>query len=241
MVEFYKKCFSDEIKIGTDKKLKFYVNGTGSYLESTTWPLQNQNQLIFHLCESHRLEPTPSKVASDAPYKVDFSYTTGMHNRWLTQNGGQKIDYSNLKEQSGKVISFQTEPFNEEVTLAGNPKLEIYLSANSDHFAIYSYLEAVSPSGEIIYLSEGQLSSKHINSQYLKNNAFNYKESDVIQFELEMYWLSTLLPKDYSLRVSFAGHDSSVFKRIPEQGEVEFKFYFGESKHSKIVLPIIGG
>ena len=120
--------------------------------------------------------------------------------------------------------------------------------------ALYVYLSAVSPEGERLYLTEGQL--RFMNRKPARSSdafpgpfgrIYTFAREDArpmppgvpAKVSIRLLPVSALIPEGYSLQVAIAGHDADTFARYPETGDAKLTIYHLSENPSFVEMPYI--
>jgi uncharacterized protein len=237
-----------------ERVINYYTLGEGEWRTTSVWPPEGVVETPFYLASDGALvseSPTAEESATD--YPVDYSASTGFHNRWWTQYGGGDVVYPDRAEEDQKLLVFTSEPTTSELRIAGHPEVLIHLSSTHEDGAVYIYLEDVSPEGKVTYLSEGQLRLIHRKISddpppwHLFGPYHSYLEADaapMIPGEAEavaimLQPIAALIETGHAIRIAVAGHDASNFMRLPESGAPTLTIHHDATHPSRVTLPII--
>jgi predicted acyl esterase len=128
----------------------------------------------------------------------------------------------------------------------------VTLSVTTTHTdgAFFVYLEAVDASGEVTYITEGQLRGIH---RRLSNEAMSYTAygpvhsfrrrdalplvpGERITLEFELFPTSVLFKQGVRIQIGLAGHDADTFQRVPAGGDPVISVHY---PGSCIDLPVV--
>ena len=115
------------------------------------------------------------------------------------------------------------------------------------------YLDAESPDGKLIYITDGQLRALHrkTSSEPPPYTFFvpyhSFKRSDgapmtpgrVEEISFGLLPTSARIPKGYRLRLSLAGHDADNFARYPKKGDPLLTVERNRTYPSYVDLPVV--
>ena len=90
-------------------------------------------------------------------YTVDFTATTGRHNRWATNGGAGDVIYGDRAAEDEKLVTYTSAAMVGDVEITGHPIVTLYVSSTEPDGAFIVYLEDVAPDGRVSYITEGQL------------------------------------------------------------------------------------
>ena len=122
------------------------------------------------------------------------------------------------------------------------------LATSGSDGAIYVYLEAVGPGGDVAYLTEGCLRFLHrrtagpadparlgVPRTFARSDALPVVPGEPMGLTVPLLPVSAVVPAGHRLRVAIAGHDASCFTRYGPAGET---FPLGLGGQSHLDLPV---
>ncbi len=235
------------------KEISYYTMGEGVWKSSPVWPVDGFTKTVFYFYPDGSLNETaPGDGEQTNRYRIDFSATTGQSNRWYTQLGGPPVDYPDRAEENQKLLTYTSEPLGHAVEITGNPIATLNLSSTATDGAFYVYLEAVAPDGTVIYITEGQLRALHRTEttrdlghviigpkhSYERVDGQPMVPGETVELNINMWATSVRISQGYRLRIAIAGHDGSVFERIPETGEPMIELQTNGTLPSFVNIPM---
>ncbi len=196
----------------------------------------------------------PTAARGGRTYKVDFTATTGRHNRWFTNNGGGgDVVYGNRADADRKLLTFTSSPFEADTVITGHPVITMHVTSTHADGLFIAYLEDVSPDGTVTYVTEGQLRAMmrkptDAPAPYWKYGPHRSElradalplvpgEPEILEFEL--WATSVLIREGHRLRIAIAGADSDTFLRYPRDGgEPTIEVLTNARQPSSVTLPV---
>lgn len=155
--------------------------------------------------------------------------------------------YPDRGEADKRCLVFDSGPLEQTTEITGHPTLHLSLETSAEDGAFYCYLEAITPDGKVLYLSEGLLRGAYreqlqnppyrtfnVTHNFSKEGRKPMVQGKMATLDLAILPTSVILPKGYRLRVTLAGHDHGNFERIPKDGTVQWRIPSGLSS---LVLP----
>ncbi len=247
-VEFLEKRFAENPEPAR-RIIRYRPLGGEAWLETDVWPPSDLELRTLFLADENQLvaeEPTGSVDPDE--YVVDFTTTTGAENRWSSPLG-LDIVYRDRTVDDKKLSIHTSEPLEKALQITGEPLLTVSLASTTAEGALHAYLEAVSPSGKVVYLTEGILrfdwrtdsplgNAAPSDSEGRRADAAPLKPGAVATLRVSMFATAAEIPAGYRIRVALAGHDASVFDRYPKEGDPVWTIYNSATHPSKIVLPV---
>lgn len=233
IIKFFDTYLKEEIEHATDenKKIIYYTFGEGEWKTTNVWPVPGFDNKIFYFDFNRSLnESRPTHMIGKDIYEIDFTASTGESNRWFTNIGGGPIFYPNRVEEDQKLLTYTSEPFENDVEITGVPVVTLNVSSTATDGAFYVYLEDVASDGTVTYITEGELRALHRNlseedlgytvlgpkHSFLKSDGELLKPGEIFEIKIGMYATSVLIKKGHRIRIGIAGHDAANFDRIPK-------------------------
>lgn len=237
-----------------EKQLYYYTLGEEAWKVTGVWPPVGQTTTRWFLAKRGKLTldaPTDSSGADT--YEVDLDATTGLTNRWHTQDGVTKVGYPDRSEADERLLTYTSPPLDEDVEITGYPVVTLYVTSTASDGAFYAYLEDIDADGRVIYLTEGHLRAIHrrISDQqpplklfvphhsYLREDAMPLVPGEVTELRFGLLPVSAIVRKGHRLRIAIAGHDKDTFTRIPEKGQPTITMQHTTTHSSHIDLPVV--
>jgi len=217
-----------------EKKLFYYTMGEEVWKVTDAWPPAGTTTERWYFAQEKGLSLEAPTVDSGADsYKVDFEATTGVTNRWWTQDGVTKVIYKDRAEADKRLLTYTSLPLTQDIEITGYPVVTLYVTSTATDGAFYVYLEDVDENGRVIYLTEGQLRAIHRricdqeppfklfvpHQSFLRKDGVLLVPGEVTELQFGLLPVSVLVRKGHRLRVAIAGHDKDTFARIPAEGE----------------------
>jgi len=234
----------------TEKILYYYTMGAEEWRSTTVWPLENTATETWYLCAENTLS-TNAPIEGDArdSYAIDFTATAGDATRWHTN----EVLYSNRYLEDQKLLTYTSAPLAQDIEITGHPVVTLYVASTHTDGAFHVYLEDVSPSGRVTYVTDGQLRALHrrVSSRSrpyeLPIPYHSFEEGDgeplvpgeIAELTFGLLPTSVVIRAGQRIRVAIAGHDAGSFARIPESGYPVITVERNSVYASKIELPVV--
>ncbi len=254
MFTFFDRYMKDNMVERENRRILYYTYGVNKWQETGTWPPDGVKEETWYFRDSSSLKKAlPQKKEGRDRYVIDFSATTGEQNRWMTQMGRDAF-YGDRREEDGKLLTYTSEPLEENLEITGSPTAFLYISSTHEDGAFHVYLEDVSPEGRVTYLTEGLLRAIHrqtknpsqapfvplgIYHTFRKEDAKPLVPGEVEEIPITLLPISNVFRKGHSIRVAIAGHDKAMKDRCPEKGIPVISLERKSIYPSCIVLPVI--
>jgi len=235
-------------------KLDYFTMGENKWKSTSVWPPKNSHYIDWYLSDNNTLKQTTGELNQGKDnYIVNYSAGTGNATRWTTQLGGTEVNYSNRIDEDKKILHYTSPPLSEDTEITGTAIVELYMSSTHEDGAVIAYLEAISETGEIIMITEGELRLIHRKvsdetpdfktfgpyHSFKKADASSMVPGKIEKVAFTLLPTSIVIPKGYSIRLAIAGHDKDTFDRYPNSGIPIYSFYRDNLRASKLILPVI--
>lgn len=238
-VRFFNRHLKDmDDRLESDPPVKIHVMHKG-WRTSDSWPLKEQEMVSYYLHPGKKLSQTVPPEGKDA-YDVDFTHTSTYSDkrttRWLMMIVMDTL--MRRTELDKKAFVYETEPLQKSVEMVGHPIVDLYLSSDQNAGDVYVYLSDVDETGEVNYVSEGQLRAgfKDLHNpdwqtgftMNVKPNLpwHGYRKADytpqvfkngkLVKLQFDLMPNAWLFRKGHKIRISIAGVDYGNFEYNPE-------------------------
>ncbi|MFZ5615709.1 MAG: CocE/NonD family hydrolase [Pseudomonadota bacterium] len=233
------------------RRLDYFVLGANEWRSTDKWPPTGVEPSIFYFGESGALtREAPDEAATSDLLEVEFGATSGPANRWSTQLG-VPVDYpEDVALDAGLV--YATPPLDNPIEIVGHPQLTVRFKSTAAEGAIFAYLEAVSPEGESIHLSDGRLRLVDRRAaeppsfanfgpyhDFRRASAASLRADTVETAAFSLSPIAVRVPASHRLRLRLVGADAHTAERIPAEGPAAFEIVRSADQPSLIALPIM--
>jgi putative CocE/NonD family hydrolase len=238
-----------------DRIVRYYTMGEGLWKATSTWPIPGTVTETFYLGEGGSLSASAPAVASGEDlYVVDFEARSAIEPRWLGPMFGNPW-YPDRKERDRDLLVYESAPLGQAMEVTGYPIIRLNLSSTHSDGAFFVYLEDVSPTGTVTYVTEGVLRGIHRKvsddpsawkrpipyHSFLAADAQPMVPGEVFELAFGLEPTSFLFKEGHRIRIAIAGHDISAFRRIPPEGTPELRVQRNSVYPSSIELPVVRG
>jgi uncharacterized protein len=218
------------------------------------WPPAGAATERWHFAAEKGLaREAPNQDDGADSYIVDFEATTGLTNRWRSQDGVTRVIYNDRAKADERLLTYTSPPLTQDMEITGYPVITLYVVSTATDGAFYVYLEDVDESGKVMYLTEGQLRAIHrrlsneksSHKPFVPHHSFRRDDSlplvpgEVAELQFGLLPISALIRKGHRLRVAVAGHDKDTFARIPAEGAPALSIQRNRLYASCIDLPVV--
>jgi len=236
--------------ISQEPLVHYYTMGEEKWKSAGTWP-PTASEKNYYFASGNRLEAVPSleNEAFDA-YKVDYAAATGTTARWDTLLGGNAVTYPDRSEEDKKLMTYTTEPLQDDTEVTGHPILKLDISSTAGDGQFFAYLEEVDATGRVIYVTEGELRAldRRVSNErpryedivpyhsFLRKDAETLKPGQRTRLVFDLLPTSYLFKKGHRIRVALACADRDHFapSSFPPP---TVRFYRDKTGPSHLVLP----
>jgi uncharacterized protein len=251
-------CFLEQWVVGRDagrgdRLLVYYTMGEERWKTTREWPISGARITPWYFAADGRLtENSPTIERGEDEYAVNFQATTGMNNRWATNNTGGDVTYPDRAAADRRLLTYTSEPLVEDIEITGQPVVTLWVTSTHEDGAFFVYLEDVTRSGEVLYLTEGMLRAVHRRvandppyrvlgpyHSFKRADALPLVPGEIAELTFELMPTSVLIHAGHRIRIAIAGADADTFRRIPDTGDPVIVVARNRVHASHIKLPIV--
>ncbi len=235
------------------KILYYYTMGEEKWKSTESWPPKDQIMEKWYLREQNilsRAKPPDNNGYDD--YKIDFTVSTGIRNRWYTLLS-LPVFYPNREIQDAKCLTYTSEPLKKDIEITGHPIITLFLESTHKDGMIHALLEFIDKNNKIHVITDGQLRLIHRKiseerppyATFVPYHSFKRKDylplkpNEIAEISFGLYPVSILVKKGSRLRLVIAGADKDTFMRYPKEGNPTIKIHRNLDYPSNIQIPII--
>jgi putative CocE/NonD family hydrolase len=250
LVEFFARYLERDGEPPESSTLTFGTLGTDGWQTVTSWPPAGVGVQRWYLGSAAGLT-REAGLAEAVSRRVDATASTGATNRWLAIDLGRGAAYPDRKQADGTLLTFTSGPLPADVHILGFPVVTLRLATSGTDGAVYVYLEAVGPDGDVAYLTEGCLRFLHrrttgppepmrlgVPRTFARADALPVVPGDPMGLTVDLLPVSATVRAGHRIRVAIAGHDASCFTRY---GPAEETFTLEPGSDSHLDLPVRSG
>ena len=138
-------------------RVAYYTQVEGRWKRADAWPPAAE-PLRLYLAATHALAPLPPPQAGEDRYRVDAGAGSGSRSRWRSLMGERgPIEYPDRRTRDLRLLVYDGAPLERALEVTGHPRVVLYLAIDAEDADVFAYLEDVAPTGEVGYVTEGQL------------------------------------------------------------------------------------
>ncbi len=214
-------------KIEESHKVKYFTISEEKWNTSSTWPPEGFETQRRYLAKGGNLGLESEKAS--LPLSVQGKHHSGKAGRWSCLLPILSLTHY-LPQSSENLLSFNSPALENDIEMTGHPIVHFEFTSTSSDPRIFVYLEDLTPSGEIHYVTEGQFRAIHRKEKKIKPKSHQYfpfhsfKKKDQkstgpgtkIIMEFDLLPLSYLFKKGHSLRICISGCDTQNFEIGPQ-------------------------
>lgn len=238
-----------------DRVLRYVTMGTDEWHATSTWPIPGTVTQRLYLAANSTLQAgAPAAAAGPAAddYTVDFTARGSPEGRWHGPLTGEDR-YPDRRNEDRKLLVYETAPLSEAVEITGYPVAHLFVASTHDDGAFIVYLEDVTPGGVVHYVTEGILRGIHRKvgtdpspwprpapyHSFTSADAEPLVPGAVAELAIGLQPTSVLIEAGHRIRIAIAGHDASVFRRVPATGTPTISVQRNATYASYIELPVV--
>jgi putative CocE/NonD family hydrolase len=233
------------------RMIHYLVMGTDEFRASPDWPPQGMVQTRFHFETAGDLTRNPGAAGIDSKI-VDLAASTGPFSRWTGQYGAGAADYQDRAVADASLMTYDSDPFDIDMELAGIPVIALEVAAQSTDPAFFVYLEDVAPDGRVTFLTEGQFRAIHRKlaapadlpydegpaaHSFARRDMLEVSPGERLRVEFALSSVAALIRAGHRLRVAIAGADTHMFQTYSNGGPDRFDVFCGDGG-STVTVPL---
>jgi putative CocE/NonD family hydrolase len=239
-----------------EKPVHYFTMGEEKWKADDEWPPEHEVRTFFFAADGGLATARPTDASGEDSYVVDYEAGTGDAARWNSLTGprtGILFGYPDRKEQDEKLLTYTSAPLQEDMEVTGHPVVRLFVSSTASDGNFFAYLEEVAFSGEVIYVTEGQLRAVHRklseeerpyqgvapHRSFEKQDAMPLVPGEVAELVFDLLPTSYLFKKGSSVRVALAGADKDHFALMKQEPAPTLAFHRNRVHASAIELPVV--
>ena len=239
-----------------EKPVHYFTMGEEKWKADDRWPPDHEVRAFYFTADGGLADSRPTSETGTDTYLVDYGAGTGDAARWnsLTGPRGELLfGYPDRREQDEKLLAYTSAPLREDMEVTGHPVVKLYVSSTADDGNFFAYLEEVDASGNVIYVTEGQLRAIHRklsqeerpyqgvipHRSFEKKDAMPLVPGEVAELVFDLLPTSYLFRKGNSVRVALAGADKDHFELMKTEPSPTLTFHRNREHASAIELPVV--
>lgn len=141
-------------------RVRYFTMGEEKWKACDAWPPKADVARLFLAGDRRLTFDAPSRTPDCDVHAIDYTATTGHLSRWKS-GIGMPIDYSDRKRCDEKLLVYDSAPLDRDIEVTGHPVVTLHLAADATDAHVFAYLEEVTPSGDVRYVTEGCLRALH--------------------------------------------------------------------------------
>jgi putative CocE/NonD family hydrolase len=237
-----------------EKPVHYFTVGEEKWKSADTWPPPGFHPTPFYFADGHKLTPaTPSEGEGSHTYEVDYTATSGVNTRWVSQVNvrGVRIQYKDRVEQDARLLVYDSSPLARDTEVTGHPIITLFVCSTTNDGQFFVYLEDLTGEGEVIYVTEGMFRAIHRKispepppydmpvpyHSFKRGDAMPLVPGEVAEITFDLQPISYLFKVGHSIRVAIAGADRDNFALVPPSPPT-IEVLHGKVHPSHILLPL---
>jgi uncharacterized protein len=238
--------------------LHYYTMNSGTWQTTRTWPVTGSKMRPLYLSDGHLLSDRPSPGNGSNTLRLNRSAGTGDLDRWHANFIGPSVVYPNRAAVDRKLLTYTSAPLRTATLVTGNPRVTLWVTGvqGASDGALYAYLEDVSPSGRVTYITEGDLALVDraevsardnpawrkllVPRTYDRAQASPFPEGKAEPVTFDLLPTSVLFRAGDRIRLTIAAADPSSFQLLPPDGKAIYRIGRGPATPSLLLLPVVG-
>ena len=228
-----------------EKKISWYVIGADTWRELTEYPVPVQKEVKLYLGAGGTLEACPG-AEGERTYTYDPQdpvLSHGAESLFATQKEVGSL-LQPEKDWRPDVLSFESEPLTEDLTVIGRPSVELYVSSDAEDTCFTVKLMEVFENGEAYNIRNGITTLAYRNGS---PDRLTYTPGERVKIRIETWDVAWMLKKGSRIRLDISSSDFPEYAVHPNQAGVwsviretvpaNQTVFFGKETPSVLSLP----
>ncbi len=241
--------------------LHYYTLNEGTWHTTARWPVAGSEMHTLYLGRGRSLGGQAPGSGEGPPsdlLRLDPSAGTGPEDRWETNLTGGPVAYPDRAAVDRQLLTYTSAPLRSAALVTGNPRVTLWVTGiqGARDGALYAYLEDVSPSGRVTYITEGDLALVDraetlgrgnpswrkllVPRSYDRSQAAPFPEGKAEPVSFDLLPTSVLFRAGDRIRLAIAAADPSSFQMLPPDGKAVYRVGYGAGTPSVLDLPVVG-
>jgi putative CocE/NonD family hydrolase len=235
-----------------EARVHYFSFASERWKSADTWPPTQSHARTFHLAGQGELILSAGPEES-VSYKPDFGFGTGQNTRYGRLAALDIRDYyGSWEARSEKLLRFEGEPVEEDITLTGTPIVTLMLESDQADAAAIVYLEDIAPDGKRLYITEGILRALHRKESAppetykaywpyhscLQADAAPLVPGEPAQMRIAMLPTSWCFRAGHKIAFCISGADKDNYILIPYGRPGHWTIHVGGAEGSTLELPL---
>jgi putative CocE/NonD family hydrolase len=207
--------------------IRYYTTGSNRWQATDRWPPAGTKQVTWYFDEAGSLSNAAPKNHGSDVHAHDGTADAGKNSRWSAALNIQPVFYPDRAAQDAKLLTYTSAPLAEDLEVTGDPVAHVHLSVAGTDADVIVYLEEVTASGEVNYVTEGLLRASHRKLGKLpfktpepvhsdrRADALEVVPGKSTQLDIGLLPLSHVFKAGSRIRVALASADRSAFNENP--------------------------
>jgi len=206
---------------------------SGFWRYEKEWPIKRRQEKILYLHEGGRLSEEKQKSHESVKESYDYKPHVGVFGGVFSATPPHLLPIDQRWEEAYS-LNYTTSPLEDDIEVTGFPKATLYVSSTAKIAAFVVRLSDVAPDGTSALVTKGVLNATRRDS-FEKPEALSPGKD--YELNIELGPTSWLFEKGHRIRASISSSDWPNMWPTPDQATNSI--YFGASRTSRIILPII--
>lgn len=228
-----------------EKKIRWYVIGADTWREIPEYPVPVKREEKRYLGAGGTLEACPgadgARTYTYDPENPVMSH--GAESLFATQKEVGSL-LQPEKDWRPDVLSFESEPLQEDLTVIGRPSVELYVSSDAEDTCFTVKLMEVFENGEAYNIRNGITTLAYRNDS---PERITYTPGERVKIRIETWDVAWMLKKGSRIRLDISSSDfpeyavhpnkAGVWSVIRETVPANQTVFFGKETPSVLILP----
>lgn len=232
----------------------YFTMGENRWKSAPAWPPPADRRRLY-LAEAGRLADEPAGEDGHDEYRVDPGAGSGPFSRWaIDKHPSRGVLYPDRAARDAKLATYTSEPLPHAVEVTGHPCVGLVVSSSHGDGAFLVYLEEVTETGEVGYVTEGGLRAANratgqpaeyemlpgrVARTFGRADAQPLVAGEPTELVFDLLPISYRFSPGSSIRVAIAGADADHFKPLAGAPAPVISLHRGPTGGSWVELPVV--
>jgi putative CocE/NonD family hydrolase len=230
--------------------IRYWTTGVNRWQGTDRWPPAGSHAVTWYLSDDASLAAQAPRAKGADAHAFDGTADAGENNRWHADIGILPVFYPDRAAADAKLLTYTSAPLAADLQVTGDPVAHVYLSVDGTDADVIVYLEEVTASGEVNYLTEGVLRASHRRLGKLafktpgpvhsdrRADALAVVPGKRMRLDVGLLPLSHVFSAGSRIRVALSNADRAQFQEHPVQA-AQWTVFRDAAHASRIELPVI--
>lgn len=250
LLAFFDEHVGERPVRGDGAPVHYFTMVEGRWKSATSWPPEGVAWEPAYVGEARALRREPPASERVDELAETGASGTGERSRWRSLLSLVPGDYPDRATRDRGLLAYDGAPLEGDLEVTGHPAVTLFVSSSDDDGHVFAYLEDVSPSGDVAYVTEGQLRLLHRRlagdgrvagtgvplRTFARADAAPLAHGEIAEVAFDLQPISWLFRRGHRVRLALAGADADHFDVMAPR---TLRVHSGPSRPSRVDLPVM--